>query len=216
MKKAKPAPFLRLWEHDLGMLGEVRALCGVDEAGRGPLAGNVVAACVVLDLGRPPIEGLNDSKQLSAEEREDLFERIRENALGFGIGECSPSEIDKRNILIATFLAMQRALDAMSVKPDLVLVDGNHSIPDITLPQRCLVKGDGLSASIAAASILAKVTRDRQMDDLHVLHPEYGFATHRGYATREHQAAIQRLGLTDYHRRSFCLRDAEQLSLFRE
>jgi len=111
---------------------------------------------------------------------------------------------------------MQRALDAMSVKPDLVLVDGNHSIPDITLPQRCLVKGDGLSASIAAASILAKVTRDRQMDDLHVLHPEYGFATHRGYATREHQAAIQRLGLTDYHRRSFCLRDAEQLSLFRE
>lgn len=208
----------KLWKHDLELSGEFPLLCGVDEAGRGPLAGPVVAACAILDLSRPPIDGLNDSKQLTAEEREDLFEQIKENAVAYGIGESSAEEIDKRNILGATFLAMQRALTAMTAEfnrlPDLIIVDGNQSIPDIRHPQRCLVKGDGLSACIAAASILAKVTRDRGLEDLHRLYPDYGFDAHKGYATRVHQEAIERLGLTPFHRRSFCLRDAEQVSLF--
>jgi ribonuclease HII len=208
----------KLFKHDLALLSEFPLLCGIDEAGRGPLAGSVVAACVILDPARPPIDGLNDSKQLTAEEREDLFEQIREGAVGFGIGESSPEEIDKRNILGATFLAMQRALEAMAADggnpPDLILVDGNQSIPDIKRPQRCLVKGDGLSACIAAASILAKVTRDRMMEELHKLHPEYGFDAHKGYATRVHREAIERFGLTPFHRRTFCRRDAEQISLF--
>lgn len=210
----------RMWKHDLALVPEFPLLCGVDEAGRGPLAGSVVAACVVLDLSKPPLTGLNDSKQLTAEEREDLFDRIRDNALGFGVGEASPEEIDKRNILGGTFLAMQRALAAMALEfpaaPTLILVDGNQRIPDIRLPQRCLVKGDGLSACIAAASVLAKVTRDRMMDALHLAHPEYGFGSHKGYATREHQEAIERHGLAPCHRRSFILRDSAQLSLFEE
>jgi ribonuclease HII len=210
----------RLWKHDMALMAEYPLLCGVDEAGRGPLAGSVVAACVILDLEKPPIDGLNDSKQLTAEEREDLFEQITEGAVGFGIGESTSEEIDRRNILGATFLAMQRALDAMTASwggtPSLILVDGKLSIPDIKLPQRCLVKGDGLSACIASASILAKVTRDRAMDALHKLHPEYGFDAHKGYATQVHRDAIARFGLTPFHRRTFCLRDSEQLSMFED
>lgn len=197
-------PGRRLWAHDRLLAREFPVLCGVDEVGRGPLAGNVVAACVILDLGRPPIQALNDSKQVPEEKREALYEVIRERAVAYGIGECTPEEIDRFNILRASLLAMRRALEAMALKPSLVLVDGNQYIPEIDWPQRTLVKGDGLSAGIAAASILAKVTRDRQMRELHRLHPQYGFDGHKGYATRLHLAAIKAHGLTPLHRVSFC------------
>ncbi len=203
-----------LWEFDVDLLEEFPQLCGVDEVGRGPLAGNVVAACVILDFKGPPIEGLNDSKKLSAARREELFLDIQSRALAFGIGECSPAEIDRYNILVASLLAMRRALDAMGKPPGLLLVDGNQRIPDITWPQRTLVKGDGRSASIAAASILAKVVRDRQMVELHALHPEYGFASHKGYPTEAHRKAIRDHGLTAFHRLSFKGKAMQQPSLF--
>lgn len=212
--RKRPGPVL--WAHDVGLIGEFPVLCGVDEAGRGPLAGNVVAACVILDLTRAPLENLNDSKQIAAEEREALYAEIVATASAYGIGEATPEEIDRRNILGATFLAMQRALRAMARDPGLLLVDGNQRIPDLPCAQRCLVKGDGRSASIAAASILAKVTRDRQMVALHRLHPGYGFDRHKGYGTAQHLDAIARLGLTSFHRRSFCLEEARQESLFGE
>lgn len=207
-------PGLILWAHDRDLLSEFPVLCGVDEVGRGPLAGNVVAACVILDLSRPPIEGLDDSKKLTAEERDALFLEIQASALAFGVGESSPEEIDRFNILQATFLAMQRALRMMARDPGLLLVDGNQTVPDLRCPQRCLVKGDGRSASIAAASIIAKVTRDRQMLELHNLHPEYGFDAHKGYGTAVHREALSRHGLTPFHRRSFCLDEVIQESLF--
>ncbi len=203
-----------LWEFDVDLLEEFPQLCGVDEVGRGPLAGNVVAACVILDFKGPPIEGINDSKKLSAARREELFLDIQSRALAFGIGECSPAEIDRYNILVASLLAMRRALDAMGKPPGLLLVDGNQRIPDITWPQRTLVKGDGRSASIAAASILAKVVRDRQMVELHALHPEYGFAGHKGYPTEAHRKAIRDHGLTAFHRLSFKGKAMQQPSLF--
>lgn len=212
--RPRKRPGLALWAHDCGLLPEFPILCGVDEAGRGPLAGNVVAACVILDLSRPPLEGLNDSKQLTAAEREALYGEILGAAVAYGVGEGTPDEIDRFNILGATFLAMQRALEAMAREPGLLLVDGNQRVPDLRCNQRCLVKGDGLSASIAAASILAKVTRDRQMVELHRLHPEYGFDAHKGYGTAVHQEAIARFGLTPFHRRSFCLEEVRQESLF--
>jgi ribonuclease HII len=188
-------------------------IAGVDEAGRGPLAGNVVAACVVLDLSRP-IPDINDSKQLPEKKREILFDIIQEQALYFGIGECSPSEIDRLNILQAALLAMKRALKACGCTPDLLLVDGNRKIPGLSLPQRCLVKGDSLSASVAAASILAKVTRDRQMKELHERFPEYGFLTNKGYGSKEHIKAIRDKGFTPYHRRSFKPTSLHQLDIF--
>lgn len=213
-RKAAVAPGLALWSHDQGLLAEFPVLGGVDEVGRGPFAGNVVAACVILDLSRPPIEALNDSKKVKSETRDLLYDEIRATAVAYGIGESTPEEIDRVNILQATFLAMRRALAAMTRDPGLLLVDGNQLIPEVQLPQRCLVKGDGLSASIAAASILAKVTRDRQMADLHRLHPEYGFDSHKGYGTAQHREAIARFGLTPFHRRSFCHEEARQESLF--
>lgn len=212
--KQSRKPGLVLWAHDRDLLPEFPVLCGVDEVGRGPLAGKVVAACVILDLGRPPIEGLNDSKKLTAVERDALYLEIQAAALAYGVGESSPEEIDRFNILQATFLAMQRALKSMAMDPGLLLVDGNQAIPDLRWPQRCLVKGDGRSASIAAASIIAKVTRDRQMIELHGLHPEYGFDSHKGYGTAVHREAILRHGLTPFHRRSFCLDEVVQESLF--
>jgi ribonuclease HII len=203
-----------LWDFDLDLLNEFPILCGVDEVGRGPLAGNVVAACVLLDFKAKPIIGLNDSKKLTANRREELFVEIQERALGYGVGECSPVEIDKFNILRASLLAMKRALEAMGKPPGLLLVDGNQNIPDVPWPQRTLVKGDGRSASIAAASILAKVIRDRQMQDLHALHPEYGFDGHKGYPTQMHRDAINKHGLTAFHRLSFCQKATLQIDLF--
>lgn len=203
-----------LWKFDRAMLDEFPVLCGVDEVGRGPLAGNVVAACVILDFRAKPIKGLNDSKKLTAPVRDALSAEIRERAVAFGVGECSPEEIDRHNILRASLLAMRRALEAMGLPPGLLLVDGNQRIPDIRWPQRTLVKGDGRSASIAAASILAKVVRDRQMLDMHARYPDYGFDCHKGYATLVHREAIKKLGITPIHRKSFCKVPSESEDLF--
>lgn len=205
---------LALWEFDTELLPEFPILCGVDEVGRGPLAGSVVAACAILDFNGPPIQGLNDSKKLTPSRREELFLEIQTRAIAYGIGECSPSEIDRFNILRASLLAMKRALEAMGRPPGLLLVDGNQNIPDIPWPQRTLVKGDGRSASIAAASILAKVIRDRQMLELHTLHPDYGFDGHKGYPTQMHRDAIHKYGLTPFHRVSFCGNTTQQTDLF--
>ena len=177
------------------------AVCGIDEAGRGPLAGPVCAAAVIL----PPdcdIPGLNDSKKLSEKKREALFPVIQEKALAFGIGWATAEEIDRVNILQATFLAMARAVEALPTPADYALVDGNRR-PPLGMPVQTLVGGDGLSASIAAASILAKVTRDRWMEELDGQYPQYGFAVHKGYGTKRHYAALTEFGPCPIHRRSF-------------
>ncbi|HEY1632177.1 MAG TPA: ribonuclease HII [Rhizomicrobium sp.] len=176
-------------------------IAGVDEAGRGPLAGPVVAAAVILDKKRMP-KGLNDSKQLSAEAREGLFVLIMERAVAVGVGEASVDEIDLINIRQATHLAMARAVRAMATAPVFALVDGNDAP---ALPCRCdtIVEGDAKSVSIAAASIIAKVTRDRMMHALHQEHPGYGWFNNKGYSTAEHLAALGRLGPCRHHRRSF-------------
>lgn len=176
---------------------------GVDEAGRGPLAGSVVAACVLLPREIPEaLAGLTDSKQLSEAKRDRYFDAIRAHAVAYGIGEASAAEIDEVNILNATFLAMRRAIAQVSAA-EIVLVDGNRAIRELDLPQRPIVKGDAKSLSIAAASVLAKVTRDRQMLELDARHPAYGFARHKGYPTKAHYAALAEHGPTDAHRRSF-------------
>lgn len=177
-------------------------LCGVDEAGRGPLAGPVYAAAVIL---KPDvvIDGVNDSKKLSEKRREALFDEICEKAEAFGIACATVEEIEAYNILQATFLAMSRAVDALSVSPDLVLVDGNQRPHGITQPLQTLVKGDALSASIAAASILAKVSRDRYMLELDKQYPAYGFAKHKGYGTAQHCEALREVGPCPEHRLSF-------------
>ncbi len=176
-------------------------LCGVDEAGRGPLAGPVCAAAVIL----PPdieIEGLNDSKKLTEKKREALYEPIKELALGYGIAFATVEEIEQYNILQATFLAMRRAVEQLSMTPDLVLVDGNR-LPPLPVPGKTVIKGDSLSASIAAASILAKVSRDRLMLELDEQYPMYGFAKHKGYGTAAHYEALRTYGLSPAHRPSF-------------
>ena len=175
-------------------------VCGVDEAGRGPLAGPVVAAAVLFHKPRAP-KGINDSKLLVPEIREALFEAISASA-AVGIGIASVEEIDEINILQATFLAMRRAVEALPSVPQHILIDGNQK-PDLGCPATAIVKGDGLSLSIAAASIIAKVTRDRIMRDLDMPHPGYGFARHKGYGTPAHLLAIGRLGPSPVHRRSF-------------
>ena len=200
--KKDPAP--GLWEYDRGLAVVEGGLCGVDEAGRGPLAGDVVAACVMLDLRGGPIAGLDDSKKLRSKDRERLFPIIQEKALAFGIGSATPDEIDHVNILQATFLAMRRALEAMAKRPFLILVDGNHAIPGVEISQKTVIGGDGISACIAAASVLAKVMRDRKMLEMDKLYPDYGFAKHKGYGTEEHTDALRRLGLSPIHRLSFC------------
>lgn len=177
------------------------AVCGIDEAGRGPLAGPVCAAAVIL----PPdcdIPGLNDSKKLSEKKREALFPVIQEKALAFGIGWATAEEIDRVNILQATFLAMARAVEALPTPADYALVDGNR-MPPLPIPGETIVKGDATSASIAAASILAKVSRDRLLRRLDEAHPEYGFAKHKGYGTKAHYEAIRKYGLLPEHRRGF-------------
>jgi ribonuclease HII len=197
-----------LWAHDLALLPSDQLLCGIDEVGRGPLAGNVVAACVIFSRDSESLPGLNDSKKLKPEKREALAPLIRERAVAWAIGEATPQEIDAINILQATFLAMRRALEALQAnfpaRPALLLVDGNQKIPGVDLPQQTLVGGDALSACVAGASVLAKVHRDAQMDAAEASHPGYGFAAHKGYGTAEHRAAIARLGMTELHRKSFC------------
>lgn len=176
-------------------------VCGVDEAGRGPLAGPVVAAAVILQKGRIP-KGLNDSKQLSEGAREALFPQIMEMAVAVGVGEASVDEIDLFNIRQATHLAMSRAVGALAVPAAFALVDGNDAP---ALPCKCdtLVDGDGISLSIAAASIIAKVTRDRLMIRLHGDHPGYNWIRNKGYGTAEHMAGLKQHGITVHHRRSF-------------
>src|ERR1700759_2196154 len=176
-------------------------VCGVDEAGRGPLAGPVVAAAVILDRGRIP-KGLNDSKQLSAETREELFPQIMARAIAVGVGEASVDEIDLINIRQATHLAMARAVRALSVAAAFALVDGNDA-PALPCPCDTLVDGDARSVSIAAASIIAKVTPDRIMEALHLEHPEFRWCANKGYGTAEHLQALSRHGVTRHHRRSF-------------
>lgn len=183
------------WNHVPGLIA------GVDEAGRGPLAGPVVAAAVILDPARP-IAGLADSKALTAARREVLFAQIQAQALCFCIAQANREEIDRLNILQATLLAMQRAVQGLATTPARVLVDGNR-LPQLAMPAEAIVKGDAKVAAISAASILAKVTRDRWCAQLHTRFPQYGFERHKGYGTAEHLAALAEHGACAEHRRSF-------------
>lgn len=187
---------------DRARLDGYRYVCGVDEAGRGPLAGPVCAAAVILPQGCV-IEGLDDSKKLTEKKRDALYDVIRERALAYGVGMASEREIDQLNILNATFLAMKRAVDALSPAADYALVDGNRTPTTLTIPSLCLVKGDGISASIAAASVLAKVTRDRYMLELDRQYPQYQFARHKGYPTALHRSLVVQYGPSPVHRQSF-------------
>ena len=176
-------------------------VCGCDEAGRGPLCGPVVAAAVILDPN-VEIEGLNDSKKLSEKKRELLFDVIKEKAIAYAIAEASPEEIDEINILNASMLAMNRAVDALSIKADFAIIDGNCS-RGFKIPTETVVKGDAKSSSIAAASILAKVTRDRQCVLLDEQYPEYNIAKHKGYPTKDHMDAVRKFGPSPIHRKTF-------------
>lgn len=176
-------------------------LAGVDEAGRGPLAGNVFAAAVILDPHKP-IDGLADSKKLSEKKRAALFPIIQEKALAYAIAYSSVAEIDEMNILYASLLAMQRAVEALAVQPEFVAVDGNR-LPPWQYPSQAIVKGDDKVAAIAAASILAKVSRDQELIALDKQYPGYGFAQNKAYPSKQHLEAIQRLGVTPVHRRSY-------------
>lgn len=193
---------ITMWEIEDGFYAEgIKTICGVDEAGRGPLAGPVCAAAVIL----PPhlqIPGLTDSKKLTDKKRRELFPIIQEQAIGWGIGFASEQEIDEINILQATFLAMERALKELQVKPELVLIDGNRE-KDFGLPVKTMIKGDSLSANIAAASVLAKVSRDDVMLKMEEEYPGYGFAIHKGYGTKAHYEALTAKGPSPIHRRTF-------------
>jgi ribonuclease HII len=180
---------------------DVSLLCGVDEVGRGPLIGAVVTAAVILDPARP-IAGLTDSKKLSEKRRLELAGLIKQQALCWALGRAEPDEIDQFNILHATMLAMRRAVAALSIQPQWVLVDGNRT-PDFGVPASAVIKGDLLVPEISAASILAKVARDEEMHALHLQHPQFGFADHKGYPTAVHLAAIAQYGVLPEHRRSF-------------
>lgn len=191
-----------LWEIENAVAAQGFApVCGVDEAGRGPLAGPVCAAAVVLPRGLV-IPGLNDSKKLTERRREALYDVITAQALAYGVAFASEREIDELNILQATYLAMNRAIAAMGTAPALALIDGNRNA-GIAVPSRCVVGGDGKCASIAAASVLAKVTRDRYMLELDARYPGYGFAKHKGYGTAAHYAALREKGPSEVHRRTF-------------
>ncbi|HVN88231.1 MAG TPA: ribonuclease HII [Candidatus Binataceae bacterium] len=191
----------------------VQVVAGVDEAGVGPMAGPVVAAAVIFEP-EVFIKGVNDSKQLTAERREELFPKIQERAIAIGVGIAHPGEVDLLNIYWATMAASERALYAMGRKPDHVLVDG-RLIPELKMPQTKIVGGDRKSFCIAAASIIAKVTRDRMMAEYDAQYPEFGFARHKGYCTPDHMAVLERLGPTPIHRRSFApVWEAAQRRLF--
>ena len=191
-----------LWELERGLIAQgISPICGVDEAGRGPLAGPVCAAAVIL----PPeleIPGLNDSKKLTDKRRRALYDVIIENAVAYGIAMVHEQEIDEINILQATYNAMEQAMLQLSVKPAMALIDGNRARP-FPVPVQTVVKGDSLSANIAAASILAKVTRDRYMEEMAEKYPQYGFEIHKGYGTKAHYAALTEHGMSSIHRRTF-------------
>lgn len=179
----------------------ITSICGVDEAGRGPLAGPVFAAAVIL----PPnleIPGLDDSKKLTDKRRRELFPVIKEQAIAYGVAFATHEEIDKINILQATYLAMERAINSLSVRPELALIDGNRA-RDFGLPVQTVVKGDSLSASIAAASILAKVSRDDYMEEMAKAYPQYGFEVHKGYGTKLHYEKLSQFGPSPIHRKTF-------------
>lgn len=199
MKNEQPTD---LWAYEREAFADgVKLVCGVDEAGRGPLAGPVCAAAVIL----PPelvIPGLNDSKKLTDKKRRELYDVITAEAVSYGIAFSSEKEIDEINILQATFLAMARAMEKLTPQPELALIDGNRA-KDFGLPVRTIVKGDSLSASIAAASILAKVTRDRLMEQYDEAYPQYGFAIHKGYGTKRHYEALREFGPSPIHRMTF-------------
>lgn len=176
-------------------------VCGVDEAGRGPLAGPVYAAAVILPK-ETVIEGVNDSKKLSEKKREALFDQIRETAVSYCIASASVEEIDELNILNATFLAMRRAVEGLTPQPQMALIDGNQ-LPPLQLPAQCIIKGDSLSMSIACASILAKVSRDRLMKELALQYPQYQLEKHKGYGTKLHRELILQYGPSPIHRKTF-------------
>jgi len=178
-----------------------KTVCGIDEAGRGPLAGPVFAAAVILPMDCE-IEGINDSKKLSEKKREQLFDIITQKAVAYSIATATEKEIDDINILKATFLAMNRAVDGLCVKPDIALIDGNQK-PGLEIEQRTIIKGDSKSISIAAASILAKVSRDRYMLQLSQVYPQYHFEKHKGYGTKLHYEMLEQYGISEIHRRTF-------------
>ena len=193
---------LDMWQIEDGYYSQgISMVCGVDEAGRGPLAGPVCAAAVILP-DHLQIPGLTDSKKLTDKRRRELFPIIKEQAIAYGIGLASEQEIDEINILQATFLAMERALAELSVRPELVLIDGNRE-KDFGIPVKTVVKGDSLSANIAAASVLAKVTRDDLMLELAEKYPQYGFDVHKGYGTKAHYEALRSFGASPVHRMTF-------------
>ena len=197
---------MNLWQYEKEALEDGHTLvCGCDEAGAGPLAGPVYAAAVILPFGED-IPGLDDSKKLTEKKREALFPVIQERALAWSVASVSAEEIDKTDILSARMKAMQLAIDALSIEPGFALIDGNRDhgrSAAITTPHRCIVKGDSLSASIAAASILAKVSRDRYMEEMAEKYPEYHFEQHKGYGTRLHYEMLDKYGPCPIHRRSF-------------
>lgn len=193
---------MTLYDYDRQAGAEV--LCGVDEAGRGPLAGPVYAAAAILPLDAE-IEGINDSKKLTEKKREALYEQIKETALDYCVAAASVEEIDEMNILQATYLAMRRAVEGLRLRPGLVLIDGNKN-PSVGVHSRCVIKGDATSANIAAASILAKVERDRYMKQLDAQYPQYDFAKHKGYGTKLHTERILEYGISPVHRRSFLVK----------
>lgn len=185
----------------LTLVPRMGVICGVDEAGRGPLFGNVVAAAVILDPSHP-IVGLGDSKKLSEKVRERLYDQIYQHAISVGVGRASVAEIDQLNILQATMLAMQRAVESLSLVPDLALIDGNRC-PPLSCASEAIIKGDAKELTIGAASIIAKVTRDREMLVWHVQYPYYGLDKHKGYPTQAHVKALEDHGVSPQHRRSF-------------
>ncbi len=191
-----------LYQFDQQIRAQHGVFCGVDEAGRGPLCGPVCCAAVILDPANP-IEGVNDSKKLSEKKREALFDQIREKALAYSIVFVGPDVIDEKNILWATMGGMTQAVKELNVTPDFVLVDGNRCPPDLEIPSAPQVKGDANSASIAAASILAKVSRDRYMLELDRQYPQYQLAKHKGYGTKLHYEMIEKYGIQPFYRRSF-------------
>ena len=202
MKEEEILRLQAMWEIEHSLFDNgYKMIAGVDEAGRGPLAGDVYAAAVIL----PPdicIEGLNDSKKISEKKREKLFDEIKEVALAYAVATASVAEIDEFNIRNATYIAMNRAIEALQIKPDYVIVDGD-CIKECNYPHECVVKGDARSLSIAAASILAKVSRDRKMLELAEKYPRYGFEKHKGYGTKVHIEALKEFGASEIHRKTF-------------
>ena len=203
MKETEEARLEKMLEYEKDLYAKgYEYICGIDEAGRGPLCGPVVAAAVILKKG-DKIEGVNDSKKLSEKKREQLFEEIKQRAVAYSVGIVDEKTIDEINILEATRLAMKKAVEGLSTKAQYALVDAEKRVP-IDIPYTSIIKGDALSESIAAASIIAKVTRDRMIVELDKTYPEYNFAKNKGYGTKEHTDAIKLHGLCPAHRRSFC------------